>query len=336
MASKYELKLFKKSGAKDLTKAIRIYINNIEPHLRTDTREILYWIDKYSIATEDKFLVFGFYFNDVLVGYAQLAFFKKEKLVFIDYLAIDKQYRGNHTFYEFINEIQQFIIDEGYEYQYAIAEIGLLERNKEPDLHIKTMIRLLKICGFGVIKTAYIHPMLGKSNFESKCESILMIMTQSNSKSIKTETYLFLLQTIYFRHYARWYKPFLDEIEFSDYNKELDILYQNSAQTLKRKKIIEINGYPGISNSGSSNNPGKFNKNTIKNISFLLLFILFAIGFGAIHLLLKNKLGIDSTAQTYIIIVSAIGVLFVLSLVKESKDSSLSVVIEKILKKLID
>lgn len=336
MASKYDLKFFKNSSSKDLIKAINIYVNNIDAILRTDTREILYWIDKYSNETEDKFLVFGFYFNDILVGYAQLAFFEKEKLIFIDYLAIDEQYRKNHTFYEFIHELQQYILIQHYEYQYVIAEIGLLNHEKEPDINTKSMIRLLKICGFGVIKTVYVHPMLGKTNYESKNESILMIMTQNNIKSIKSETYLFILKTIYFKHYARWYKPFLDDIEFSKYNNDLTVLYKNSEQLLRKKDFVEINGYPMQYNSTNINQPKIINKNLIKNISFFILFVFFAIGFGAIHLLLKNKYEIDSNAQTYIIIVSTISVLFVLSIIKERKENSLSEIIEKFLKKVLD
>ncbi len=107
-------------------KALKLYSENIDPALRTDTKEIMHWLDKYNRKFEDSFYIVGLYLNDLLIGFSEIAYFLKEKLVIVDYLVIDKAFRKNNTFYQFIIEIEDFIRDENLEFNYIVAECRLL------------------------------------------------------------------------------------------------------------------------------------------------------------------------------------------------------------------
>jgi len=328
----YELKRFKQSDDKDFTKALTLYSANIEPRLRTDTREIIYWVDNYAKKFLDKFFVFGFYLNNEIIGFAELAYFIEEKLIFVDYIVIDKNYRRNNTFYEFVEQIKEYLTNVEIVFDFVIAEVGGFDE-KEPAVTTRSLIRLLKMSGFGVIKNNYWHPRLGKNNYESELLSILMLYTSNDLKTLKKDTYLLLLNTIYYKHYKRWYDIFLSESEQIEYTKNLLELISKTEYELRKKDIIEINGYPNSYSSGSNIN--KFPKYTYlaKIVAVFALFVFFSVSFAIIHEIVKTKYGIDTTAQSYIVIASIIGVLFVISLFAERKTSSITNIIEKIINK---
>jgi hypothetical protein len=132
MKSTYELKRFKSSSAPDFAKALKLYSENIEPEYRTDTSEILFWTDNFEKQFGDSFLILGLYLNDVLIGFSEVAVFKEEKLVEVDYIVIDPRYRKNNAFYQFLDQITSFLADENYVFDYVICEVGCYFENREP------------------------------------------------------------------------------------------------------------------------------------------------------------------------------------------------------------
>lgn len=334
MRTVYELKRFKNSKEQDLTKALIIYSHNIEPFLRTDTREIIYWLDEYPRRFKDQFIILGLYLNNSIIGFAQLAYFKEVKLIFVDYIVIQKESRGNNTFYEFVEEIRTFLITENIEFDYILAEVGGFDENKEPAASTRNLIRLLKMIGFGVIKTNYFHPRLGKNNYESEFLSVLMLYSPDEKKSIKKETFFLLLDTIYFNHYKRWYDVFFDEKTKAEYGKRLIKLVEKNHEELRKKDSVEVNGYMNIYTTGLLPAKHKSYHKLAKGAAVLFLFIILTLIFGIIHKIVKNKYGIDTNAQVYIVLASAFCLLFILLLLTEKKTQSITSVIEKFLKKI--
>lgn len=335
MKTVYDLRKFRDTNEKDLNRALFIYSQNIETVLRTDTREIMYWLDEYNKAFKDRFYLLGFYLNDVIIGFAQLVYFVEEKIIFVDYIVIDKEYRKNNTFYEFVEKIKEFIVDENIRFDYILGEVGYYDDNMHPSKNTRTLIRLLKMTGFGILKINYYQPMLGKNNFESELLSVLMIYTSTEIQRIKKETFLLFLKTIYIKHYKRWYDKFFDENAQAEYSLGLNSLINKINETIKKKKYIEINGYSNLYEfKGISPKPKNFLK-IAKIIAILLLFAICALIFGTIHVIAKTKFGIDITAQSYIIIASIVVVFFILSLYYEGRTNSITVIIDKIISKLL-
>lgn len=179
MKATYELRQIKDSRDKDLTRALSIYSQNIESIQRTDVREIIYWLDNYNYKFKDRFFILGFYLNNEIIGYSQFVYFEDEKIIAIDYIVIEEIKRRNNTFYQFLEEIRNFLNQENIHFDYLVAEVGYFDETKSPTEKSRSLIRLLKMSGFGVVKAKYFQPMLGKNNFESELMCILMVFCPS-------------------------------------------------------------------------------------------------------------------------------------------------------------
>lgn len=332
MQSVYELRQIRSSSDRNITKALNVYSKNIDPLIRTDTREILYWIDRYNQQFSDRFYIVALYLNEVVIGYAQFAYFREEKLVFIDYVAIEKENRKNNTFYEFIEKIKDFFIEEGIEYNYIVTEVGYYKENKEPTEVTKNLIRLLKMTGFGVVKMTYYQPMLGKLNYETELSTVLMLYTANEVKRIKIETFLLIIDTIYYKHYKRWYDRFLNEKEQVEYVSRLKELKSRIEQNLHKRDHIEINGY---ANLYTTNLPAKESSKYVRLAKILgvcAVFIALSIAVGSGVLFVKKKYDLDQDAIKFIAFFSLATVVFFTTLFYRSKNESIYSAIEKVIK----
>ncbi len=327
----YELKRIKDSTDNNLTRALNIYTKNIEPILRTDTREIIYWLDNYNKQFDDRFYILGLYLNNKIIGYAQLVYFENERIVFVDYILIEKDFRRNNTFYQFIEEIKNFFIDENVIYDYILGEVGYYNDQRVPTENTRNLIRLLKMSGFGVIKTNYYQPMLGKNNHESELMSVLMIYTQNELKKIKKDTFQLMVNTIYFKHYKRWYDKFLNEFEQNDYFLNLNKLMTLITDNIKRKDFIEINGYSHIYNTEPLPKKSNLSTKIIKLSGLLVVFSIVAVLIGIGVVKLKKEYDIDATGIVFICLTSIILLMLLFHLFYKYKNQPISTTIEKII-----
>ncbi|MES2003136.1 MAG: GNAT family N-acetyltransferase [Bacteroidota bacterium] len=332
MQSTYDLRRIKSSTDRHITKALSIYSQNIDPLIRTDTREILYWLDNYNQHFTDRFYLVGLFLNDTIVGYAQFAYFKEERIIFIDYLAIDKQYRKNNTFYEFLEKLKEFFAEESLYHTYIIAEVGYYKENNVPTEITRNLIRLLKMSGFGVIKMTYYQPMLGRHNYETELSTILMLYTANDIKQIKKETYGLILDTIYYKHYKRWYDKFLSDKEQAIYITRLEQLRSKIEDNMKRKEYIEINGYASLFVTPNTAAAPKNYLKVAKLIAVAVIFAVISIGFGSIVFFAKKKFNLDSDSIKLISIFSLISVVFITSVLYNSKSESFIDTIERLIK----
>ncbi len=332
MKSTYELIRWKSPKSPDFVKALKLYSDNIEPAYRTDTNEITYWLERFEKKFGDPFYILGLYYNSLLIGFSELAFFREEKFIQIDYLVIDQKFRKNNSFYEFLDKISSFLSQENLIYDYIICEVGCYFEGNEPTENSKALIRLLKMSHFGVLKSAYYAPRLGKNNYESQTRAVLMMYSAVEVKQIKTETYLKIIQTIYFKYYERWYFDFFLEKERTEYKTLLNNLFEKIKKSIGNKDYIEINGY----NNLLPLNPTDFaeikGRKMIKVLSFAIIFIVSIFVFGSLVLLIKKYFDIDIENQTAILTIAIIAASGITSFIFGNR-SNLS---RKILDKLID
>jgi hypothetical protein len=334
MKSIYELKRFKSSNARDLSKALKIYSENIEPAYRTDTNEILYWIDNFNKNSDDSFYVFGFYLDDILIGFAELAYFKTEKLIVVDYLVIDIPFRGMNTFYELIHRLKVFLLEEGLAVDYVIGEVGCFFENEAPPESSQNLIRLLKMVKFGVVKTKHYVPRLGLKNFESEMMAILMIYTPDGIKKIKKETYFAIIKTLYHKYYRKWYEPFLKENEMTEYNSILNRLFTEITDFASGKQIIEINGSFNLWEMDIKYMKQASNHQRSKIILIGLIFILSMVILGLVGIFIQKKIGIDIDGQASVILFSITLTAIIIGALFQSKSSFWSNLFQSISDKL--
>lgn len=280
LESTFKLKRFKTPRDKGFLEAIKIYEKYFDARSMTDTNEIVYWLEEDYSKYGDNFFCLCLFKDDIVIGYAQLAYFSGEKLIIIDYISIDEAYRRNDAFHVFIYKIKEFIEQEKLSYNYAIAEIVHLSQNGEPSEYSKYLIRLLKLCGFGVVKAQYFQPRLGINNSESDINAILMLKNNSDIEtidSIKVETFTNIIKTIYFKHYARWYSIYPDSEK--KYNEILENDFNKIVEIVKRKTTIKINGYKHLFENNIVDEKSQENilKFTIISISFIVLISILMI-----------------------------------------------------------
>ena len=330
----FELKSFTSSQAIGFTNALKLYNDNVEPEYRTESNEIIYWLDNFEKTYRNPFYILGLYLNKTLVGFCEMVYFKEEKIVIVDYIVIEKLYRRNSAFYQFTDLISKFIADTGLDFLYVICEVGCYFDNGEPTENSKTLIRLLKMNHFGVVKTPYYVPRLGIKNYESEMRAVLMIYSNNEIKQIKKETYLFIVDLVYYKYYQKWYDKFLNKEEKQEYKMILDALFNNIKNTVKNKESIEINGFHNL----LPINPIDFaeikNRKSIKIISFIALFFVFLFLFGVAGLIIQRKWGVDLSAQSLIITLALFFSLFITSIFFENKSNFISNIIDKLIDKI--
>lgn len=333
MRSVYELKKFRNSKHPDLIDALKLYTENTEPAFRTDTKEIMHCLDNWNQDFDDPFFVVGFYFNNVLIGFSELAYFKQEKFVIVDYVVISKGFRGTHTFFQFLHDIKQFLNDESIEYNYIVAEVGCYNEGLEPPESSKFLIRLLKISHFGVVKCNYYVPRVGIFDYESQMRAIMMVNSANESKQIRKETFFQIVNAIYFKYYQRWHNIFVDEKEKAQYNKELNFLIEKMRKQLEKKEVIEINGLTGLFPLSLDSHSEVNSKKFLKIITYIALFVLSFALISGIYVMFKHLFGWDSTTVSTIF-TGALGLAIVAgAMLFENKSGVFSKLLEKIILK---
>lgn len=329
-ATVYKLKRFTSSSDKDFVKALKIYIENTDPNIVISTNEICHGVDFYNERfTDADFTAVGLYLNKVLIGYCQFVYFKEEQLVFIDYLVIEKNYRGNNTFYSFIEKIREYFDVKSYYPSYFVTEVSLQGAMNESEYTSKTrnLIRLLKMNNFGVIGSPYFQPMLGLSNYESNLQAVLMLYPAEEHRVIKKETFLMMLKTIYFKHYERWYTMVaLNEKDTKDYSLHLYDLFGKINEKLKNTPSIKLNSYSDTFYEKGVSKPERAPK---KVLYFLVGFVALIAFLGVIAFLLRSVFKMEYKDQFYFLISVSVLYLMILSIFSDKASKILNKALEK-------
>jgi hypothetical protein len=206
------LKRFNSTADDQYDDAMRVYTRNIAGVAKTNTDEISYWLDNsHRMLPRIKFMIFGFLNNDNVIGFAELGYFCSERVIMLDYLVIDKKFMSLSNYYSFLIMILDYLDICGIDYDYIVTEI--LERYNHKEVESDTIL-LLENASFKVINSLYIQPGLAQNNVESNKEALLMIYQRNgNQTSIRKDTYLNIVHTIYFTYYYEWDKTFIKDEE---------------------------------------------------------------------------------------------------------------------------
>lgn len=299
MKASYTIRVL--SGSKDLdfNKALHIYTESIDMRILTSPREITYWIDNYNNKSKNKFIIFALYLNNELIGYSQVVYFSKCRFIFIDYIAIMKDYRGR-AFYEFVHQIRDyFIINDDYEISYFIAEIPIFNDS----CYGNSLLRLVKELGFCIVKIPYKQPELGINNRETELDSFLVLCPNNATiNSISVESIKCILDTIFFDHYAFWYKDFLKEDQYNEYFQYLCKERNNLSTFLKGKEKIDLDGSSSSFISlGDGVLPALPQKSTI-----IISFVVYIFSAVSLILMDSNFFGNDHHVGILVIIIMPI------------------------------
>ena len=156
----YKLMRLTSSKCSEYFEAMKIYTQSVEYIQKTSTNEIKYWIDHFKKFALGDLFFFVLLSNDIVIGYAELAYIKKSRTLLIDYIAIDKQYNSNSAFYSFYWLIVDYINKQGLDYDFITKEI--LCKYDSTKIYLSE-IKMYELENFKVSKFLYRDPSLRKS-----------------------------------------------------------------------------------------------------------------------------------------------------------------------------
>lgn len=271
----YELLRFRKSTDKDFLDALRIYCSSTPHEQKTNSSEIIYWVDHQSNFDAGELFFFGLKTNGVVVGYAELAYVKEERILIIDYVNLEQNYKSNSHFYAFYTLIVNYINNESIDYDYITKEV--LCRYNETHIH-KEDVSLYELENFKVVNGLYIQPLLERNNVESIKEALIMLYTRAGlCPVLKKDAYLHIIEVIY-NYYYCWDREFLNDDERASSKKQAEENLVAISKSITNDTVT-LNGYP-FKFSSSANGieiPSKKSRNFILALIFLIIFVALVI-----------------------------------------------------------
>jgi hypothetical protein len=214
-------------GRPRLYAALNIYRETILPEAQNPERQILYWIEHSKDNLTDEFRCFSIQRSRETIGYLQYSYFREEHVFFLEYLCLRDKKRAGLVPSEAVASIEQFL-GENYEPNFTIAFEVAHKRNGqgewEPD---KKLVHYFKRLGFRAVDFAYRYPILQSYDGENSYPADLMIRLPEGRKEINASEMRTILRCIYFKHYLRWDRPFLEPERFRERERLINELYSS-------------------------------------------------------------------------------------------------------------
>lgn len=237
----YEIRGYESARDRDeLERALMVFARNMSPVLRTQTNQILFKFEHPNNPSGTFYFV-GLYQNAAVVGFAMFGYYPRRRVVAIDHVAIEANFRKHGSFYVFSALLQQFIEERCPGYDYVVAEIATDNEFADDEVSGRSLVRLLRQLGFGQAQVRYDLANIEPRNFRRTYRAALMIRGAQKITQIRSETLLDIYEVILFEHYLPWYRDFFGE-RFSDYEKYLKGLYEGMKTRLQSVSTVVING----------------------------------------------------------------------------------------------
>jgi len=275
---------------KDFVTALRIYADITPTVIMTNTNELADWLD----YNEDNCFVpmqFALKSDDIVIGYAFISYIKSTKIAIIDYIALQQNFRLNTIFLAFVNLLQSYV-REHYVCNYFIVEISNRGNGREMDKESVLFRKLLCLEGFCKINYRYITPPFGPNAPETTFDAFLYIKSNDAIHSIRLDTFLQFVQSIY-EYYYQWFSKVLTNDEIVIYKKILDKWFSDIKGNIKEieSKVTPVD-CPLLSKIGEKTY-GQIPKTKPKKKTYLILFLLILpLLIIIVYYAILNKLGI--------------------------------------------
>lgn len=240
MRSSFEIKRLSSTRDKEYAQAIKVYLETTPPDIKTDTNEIAYWLDAPDRRRDWEMFFFALIYNDEVIGFAELAYLRPVKVVMIDYIATEVRFKKNSVFYPFLNMLIHFFIDSQLDFHYVVAEVSVRDNGTAIDSESAFFKQMVASEDFELANALYRQPYLGPSNKESNFDCNLLVKPIAATKYITRLTYLRMVKSIYYDHYASWYQPVMTKEQFAKYKAHLDRIYDAIEKAVSKRDTIEL------------------------------------------------------------------------------------------------
>ena len=237
--SAFKIKRFTSSTDKEFIQALKIYNDTIPAETKTSTNEITYFLDLKNSRLREMYF-FGLYYDDNIIGYIECGYLNITKSLIIDYFTLREEYNYNGIYYPLFSLFQQYFSENLIDVDYIMTEVSLRSLEENVDMESYYSRKLLSAEDFRIIDIPYPQPKLGLKNLESNMDLRLMIKSINSISSIKADTFIMLVQDIYYNHYLDWYKEFLNTEEYKEYESHINFQFNRVKEQLKKVTNIKL------------------------------------------------------------------------------------------------
>jgi|GEM_PF-4718812 len=219
-------------GRSRLNAALDIYRETILPEAQNPERQILYWIDHSKDVAADQFRCFSIQSGGRVVGYLQYSYFSEERLFFLEYLCLLPSAGAGLAPSAAIDAIKAYIAEHyppNFSVVFEVARTRVGTRDWTPD---RKLISYFKRLGFRVVDFEYRYPVLQTYDGATSYPADLMINLPDARTKVTSSELRTILRCLYFKHYLRWDRPFLEPERFQERERLIDQLYNQQVAQL--------------------------------------------------------------------------------------------------------
>ena len=224
-----------------LHEALSIYRDTILPEAQNPERQILYWIDHSRDVLADEFRCFALQRRRVVIGYLQYSYFREEGIFFFEYLCIRDHARRGLVPSEILKSIEKHL-GTTYPPSLMVFEVA---RHRNPAGEWEPDDRLLAYftrLGFRQLAFKYRYPVLQSYDGEHSYPAELMVRLPGGRTTVSAFEMRTILRCIYFKHYLRWDRPFLDETRFRERERLINALYSDQVGQIAKDDSFGTSG----------------------------------------------------------------------------------------------
>lgn len=240
LENKFSIRRITKTTDDEYIKALYVYNDTTPTDIKTNTNEITFWLNKKNESNPFELLLFALYLDDTIIGLSMLCYVKKQRIVIYDYIALIEKYRVNTVFFPFINLLQNYISSHGFDVAYYVVEISNKNNGKSIDKESILFKKLICLEGFGMIRAKYYTLPLGLSNHESSFEAFVYIKSNDGLNQISKETFLGIVQAIYYEYYLTWYSALLPPNDLFEYKQKIDACHDSITKQISSEISFEV------------------------------------------------------------------------------------------------
>jgi hypothetical protein len=229
-------------GIGRLNAALSIYRDTILPEAQNPERQILYWIDHSKDSLVDQFRCFALMEQGQVGGYLQYSYFGEEHVFFFEYLCLRKGRLAGLLPSPALKSIKEHLA-ENYKPDFTIVFEIARKRHASGEWRADNkLIDYFKRLGLRTVDFEYHYPILQSYDGETSYPADLMVGLPNGEAQIDASKMRTILRCIYFKHYLRWDRPFLEPEQFSKRERLIDELYSREVSRIGGSDKFDTRG----------------------------------------------------------------------------------------------
>ena len=134
---RFSIRRLDKSTDSDYAAALKIYSETTPYEIKTNTNEITIWLDRKDSTDPFESMFFVLYYSEKLAGFAMMTYIKAQRIVVLEYIALETQYRVYTVFFTYINLLESYLHINQYDVAFILNEVSNRRNGSDIDIHLQ-------------------------------------------------------------------------------------------------------------------------------------------------------------------------------------------------------